>query len=362
MDILGYMGRYGHEQLVVCQEGSAGLRAFIAIHDTTLGPACGGVRVWPHPTEEEAILDVLRLSRAMTYKSAAAGLPLGGGKALIMADPRKEKDEALLRAFGRCVDTLGGRYITTEDVGMTPTDLEHIAQETRHVVGLPVSKGGSGDTSPLTGLGVYLGMKASAKAVWGSDSLEGRVVAMQGFGNVGVQTAQHLLKEGVRLVVTDVYQGALDRARGMGATVVEPEAIYETQCDIFSPCALGGVLNAETIPRLRCAIVAGGANNQLLERSDGEELHRSGILYAPDYVINAGGIINVACEIDGDYQPERAREMTERIYDTTERVVHMAREEDIPTAAAADRLAEQRLEEARRSKAQPVEQSLTLHQ
>ena len=348
MDILEYMGRYDYEQLVVCQESSAGLKAFIAIHDTTLGPACGGVRIWPHPTEEEALLDVLRLARAMTYKSAVAGLPLGGGKALIVADPHKDKSEALLRAFGRFVDTLGGRYVTTEDVGMTPTDLEHIARETRHVVGLPETMGGSGDTSKLTGLGVYLGMKASARAVWGSDSLEGRTVAIQGFGNVGARTATHLVKEGARLVVADTYDGARQRARQSGAIVVGPEAIYDTQCDIFSPCALGGVLNGDTIPRLRCAIVAGGANNQLLDDADGAELHRRGVLYAPDYVINAGGIINAASEMDGVYRKERAREMTERIYETTERVISISREEDVPTSVAADRLAQSRLEDVRK--------------
>ena len=347
MEVLRYMQAHGHEQLVYCHEPSVGLRAFIAIHDTTLGPACGGVRVWPHPTEEAAVLDVLRLAKAMTYKSAVAGLHLGGGKGLIVADPRKDKSEALLRAFGRFVDTLGGRYVTTEDVGMTVRDLEYIARETPHVVGLPLSLGGSGDTSEMTGLGVYLGMKACAKAVWGSDSLEGRTVAMQGFGNVGRHTAQHLLKEGVRLVVTDINPEAVGRARQMGAETVPPDDIYGVECDGFSPCALGGVLNDDTIPRLRCAIVAGGANNQLLEDRHGLELHRRGILYAPDYVINAGGIINVSCEMDGPYNPQRAREMTERIYETTERVIHLSREEDIPTAQAADRLAEERLKAVR---------------
>ena len=347
MELLEYMERYEYEQLVLCHEPSVGLKAFIAIHDTTLGPACGGVRIWPHASEEDAITDVLRLARAMTYKSALAGLPLGGGKALIWADSRKDKSAALLRAFGRFVDTLGGRYVTTEDVGMTPSDLEHIARETRHVVGLPASMGGSGDTSTLTGLGVYLGMKAAAKAVWGSDGLEGRVVAMQGFGNVGMKTARHLVDEGAELIVTDTYAAALDRARELGASVVEPDAIYDTPCDIFSPCALGGVLNGDTIPRLRCAIVAGGANNQLLAEADGDRLHQRGILYAPDFVINAGGIINVAHEMDGIYRPERAREVTERIFETTERVIDASRREEVTTHVAASRLAERRLEAVR---------------
>ena len=347
MQILAYMEKYHYEQLIVCHEPSVGLKAFIAIHDTTLGPACGGVRVWPHASEEEAMMDVLRLARAMTYKSAVAGLALGGGKALIMADPHKEKTEAVLRAFGRYVDTLGGRYVTTEDVGMTPMDLEHIERETDHVVGLPLSIGGSGDTSTMTGLGVYLGMKACAKAVWGTESLDGRVVAVQGFGNVGSRLAHHLLEEGARLTVTDVFDEALERARALGATVVRPEEIYDAECDIFAPCALGGALNCSTIPRLRCSIVAGGANNQLEEDADGDELHRRGVLYAPDYVINAGGIINVAAEMDGEYRPEWAREMTERIYDTMERIIETSRREGIPTYVAADRTAERRLEEVR---------------
>ena len=343
MDILKYMAGHGHEQLVVCSEPSVGLRGFIAIHDTTLGPAVGGVRIWPHESEGDAILDVLRLSQAMTYKSAAADLPLGGGKALIMADPRKDKTEALLRAFARYVDTLRGRYITTTDVGSTTRDLEYIAMETKYVAGLPTSVGGGGDTSVLTGRGIYLGMKACAKSAWGSDSLSGRTVAIQGFGKVAYHTANHLLQEGASLVVTDIHEAALDRAREMGATVVGPEEIYDVPCDIFSPCALGGVLNSATIPRLKCRIVAGGANNQLRNEGDGVELHNRGILYAPDYIINAGGIINVACEIGGAYSAQRATEMTERIYETTERVLNVALRDEIPTAKAADRLAKERI-------------------
>ena len=347
MRILDYMERYHYEQLVVCHEPSVGLKAFIAIHDTTLGPSPGGVRIWPHATEEEAIMDVLRLARAMTYKSAVAGLPLGGGKGLIVADSRTDKSEGLLKAFGRYVDTLGGRYITTEDVGMTPEDLVHIAQETPHVLGLPTSLGGSGDTSKQTGWGVYLGMKACAKAAWGSDSLEGRVVGIQGFGNVATYTVSHLLEEGVEIVATDINEDALDRARDLGARVVGVEEIYDVECDIFSPCALGSSLNGETIPRLRCTVVAGGANNQLASEEHGVELQRRDILYAPDYVINAGGIINAASELDGTYRPERAKELTERIYDTLEHVIHISRAEELPTNIAADRLAERRLQEVR---------------
>lgn len=343
MEIFDYMGRYGYEQLVVCAEPSVGLKAIIVIHDTTLGPACGGTRIWPYETEEEAILDALRLGRAMTYKSAAADLPLGGGKAVIIADSHTQKTEALLRAYGRFVDTLGGRYVTTTDVGTTSRDLEYIHQETEHVVGLPTTAGGSGDTSVMTGLGVYMGMKACAREVWGSDSLRDKKVAIQGFGKVATYTAQHLLKEGAQLVVTDIYESALERARTLGFKVVAPEEIYDVDCDIFSPCALGGMLNCNTIPRLKCRMVAGGANNQLLTDEDGVELHRRGILYAPDYIINAGGIINVAAEIRMPYNTKWAREKTQRIYEIIGRVIDISKQEEIPTSQAADRLAEERL-------------------
>jgi leucine dehydrogenase len=343
MEIFDYMGRYGYEQMVICTEPTVGLKAIIVIHDTTLGPACGGLRIWPYRTEEEAMVDALRLARAMTYKSAAAQLPLGGGKAVIIAEPRTQKTEALLRAYGRFVDSLGGRYLTTTDVGTTSQDLEHIHQETDYVVGLPTSAGGSGDTSIMTGLGIYTGIKACAQEAWGSDSLRGKRVAMQGFGKVATQTAHHLLKEEIRLTVTDIHEEALERARNLGAQVVAPEEIYDVDCDIFSPCALGGVLNRDTIPRLRCRVVAGGANNQLASDADGEELHRRGILYAPDYVINAGGIINIAAEIGMPYRPERAIEKTQHIYDIMQRVIDISKREEIPTAQAADRLAEERL-------------------
>jgi leucine dehydrogenase len=279
----------------------------------------------------------------MTYKSAAADLPLGGGKAVIIADSHTQKSEAMLRAFGRFVDSLGGRYLTTTDVGSTGRDLEYVKQETAHVVGLPTSMGGSGDTSVMTGLGVYMGMKACARVVWGSDSLTGKTVAMQGFGKVAFNTAHHLLKEDARIVVTDVYSSALDRARDLGLPVVGPDAIYDADCDIFSPCALGGVLNSGTIPRLKCRVVAGGANNQLMTEEDGVSLHNRGIIYAPDYIINAGGVINVSCELGAPYSEGRAREMTERIYETMEQVLNLASNDETPTSRAADRLAKQRI-------------------
>ena len=347
METFEVMEGHQHEQVVFCSDLSTGLRAIIAIHDTTLGPACGGTRMWPYESQGAALRDVLRLSRAMTYKSAAADLPLGGGKAVIIAGPGTQKTEALLRSFGTFVDTLGGRYLTTTDVGTTTRDLEDIRLETRHVLGLPVAAGGSGDTSIMTGLGIYMGLKACASEVWGSDSLRGKKIAIQGFGKVAFNTAHHLLKEDAHLVVSDINGSALDRARDMGLDIVGQEEIFDLDCDIFSPCALGGVLNKDTIPRLRCRVVAGAANNQLLTDEDGEDLHRRGILYAPDYIINAGGVINASAEIGVPYQPDRAREKTERIYDIVGRVIQKSKSEEIPTARAADLLAEDRIASVR---------------
>ncbi len=348
MDILHRMGAEGHEQVAMFSDPGSGLKAIIAIHDTTLGPACGGTRMWPYASEAEALNDALRLSQAMTYKSAAAGLHLGGGKGVIIADSHTEKSEALMRAYGRFVDTLAGRYLTTTDVGTTGRDLEYVRQETAHVVGLPLSLGGSGDTSIMTGLGLYMGMKACAKEVWGDDGLRGKSVAVQGFGKVASHLCQHLMEEDARIVVTDVFEDALDRARDLGLEVTPPDSILDMDCDIFAPCALGGVLNSQTIPQLRCRVVAGGANNQLFSEADGEELHRRGILYAPDYIVNAGGVINVEAEMgDGGYNPGRAREKTERIHEIMGSVIRTSQSEEISTAAAAARLAEERLNSVR---------------
>ena len=346
MNVLEYMERYGHEQFSVYTDASVGLRAFIAIHDTTLGPALGGVRVWPHPTEDAAVMDVLRLSRAMTYKSAAAGLNFGGGKGLIMADSRKDKSEALMHSYGRFVESLGGRYITTEDVGITLQDLEWIAQETSHVTGLPVSLGGSGDTSPMTGFGVYQGMRACAKEAWGGDSLAGRVVAIQGFGHTATALVENLQKheDGVKFIVTDINEDALARAKQYpGVQVVGADDIFGVACDIFAPCALGGILNSKTIPRLQCRIVCGSANNQLLELEDADAIQKRGILYAPDYIVNAGGVINVSCEVGTAYSEEASREKTARIYENTQRVIAISKRDGLSTARAADHLAEERI-------------------
>ncbi len=351
MGVLNKMAGYGHEQVAMYHDPDSGLRGIIAIHDTTLGPSCGGARMWPYPSEAEALADALRLSLAMTYKSAAAGLNLGGGKGVIIGDPRADKTEALLRAWGRFVDTLGGRYLTTTDVGTTGRDLESVRQETGHVVGLDVTLGGSGDTSVMTGLGIYMGMKACAADVWGSDSLRGRTVAMQGFGKVASHTAKHLLAEDARVIAADISEAALDRAAAMGVKVTGVDDIYDVDCDVFAPCALGGVINAETIDRLSCRIVAGGANNQLATPEDGEELHRRGIIYAPDFLINAGGIINAAAEIGQAYNPERSRQQTERIHEQMAAVLAASRKKGISTARAADLLAERRLASVRQVRA-----------
>ena len=347
MDALNRMLKYGHEQVTMYSDPESGLRGIIAIHDTTLGPSCGGARMWPYASEADALTDALRLSQAMTYKAAAAGLNLGGGKGVIIGDPRTDKTEGLLRAWGRFVDTLGGRYLTTTDVGTTSRDLESIHQETQHVVGLDVTLGGSGDTSIMTGLGIYMGMRACAADVWGSDSLRGRRIALQGFGKVASHTAEHLLEDDAQIFATDINELALDQARKMGVKVVNPDDIYDMECDIFAPCALGGVINAETIDRLRCRIVAGGANNQLSTPEDGEELHRRGIVYAPDFLINAGGIINAAAEIGQPYNPDRSRQQTERIYEQMAAVLTTSSKKEISTARAADLLAERRLASVR---------------
>ena len=347
MNVLNKMVKYGHEQVTMYSDPETGLRGIIAIHDTTLGPSCGGTRMWPYPSEADALADALRLSQAMTYKSAAAGLNLGGGKGVIIGDPRTDKTEGLLRAWGRFVDTLGGRYLTTTDVGTTGRDLESIRQETQHVVGLDTTLGGSGDTSIMTGLGIYMGMRACAAHAWGDDSLRGRRIAMQGFGKVASHTAEHLLEDDAQIYATDINEAALDRARQMGVRVVGPDEIYDVECDIFAPCALGGVINAETIDRLTCSIVAGGANNQLATPEDGEELHRRGIIYAPDFLINAGGVINAASEIGHSYNPDRSRQQTERIYEQMAAVLTTSSKKEISPARAANLLAEKRLASVR---------------
>ena len=335
----------GHEQVVFCQDEPTGLKAIIAIHNTILGPALGGTRMWDYRTEEEALTDVLRLSRGMTYKAAISGLNLGGGKAVIIGNPAKLKNEAFMRRFGRFVDSLGGRYITAEDVNMKTRDMEYVHMETDHVTGIPESMGGSGDPSPVTAYGVYMGMKATAKHVYGNDNLAGKSVAVQGVGQVGMYLVDHLTKEGAKVYITDIDENKLARvAKRSGAKVVGMDEIYDLDVDIYAPCALGATLNDDTIPRLQAAIVVGAANNQLQdERKHGYMLVDKGIAYAPDFLVNAGGLINVGAEYYGPYNRDRAHKDAEKIYDTTLDILKMAAEESITTQEAAMKIAENRI-------------------
>ncbi|HEX8099576.1 MAG TPA: Glu/Leu/Phe/Val dehydrogenase [Actinomycetota bacterium] len=332
-----------YEQVVFFHDPPTGLRAIVAIHSTTLGPALGGTRFYPFSSEDEALHDVLRLSRGMTYKAAAAGLDLGGGKAVILGDPKRIKNEELLRAYGRFIDTLGGRYITAEDIGTDRDDMDLIRRETRYVTGVAPELGGSGDPSPVTAYGVFLGLKACVEEAFQEHTLEGRRVAVQGVGKVGYHLVKHLVEAGASVVVSDVDVDAVARVvRDFGVETAEPEKIHAQECDIFAPCAMGAVIRDDTIPDLKCRVVAGSANNQLERPEHGEALASAGILYAPDYVINAGGLINVADELQG-YNEARAKARVQSIYRTLREIFHMARDRHISTAAAADRFAEERI-------------------
>ena len=342
--LFGELANLEHEQLVFCSRPEVGLKAIIAIHDTTLGPALGGTRMWNYQNEGAAIKDVLRLARGMTYKAAISGLNLGGGKAVILGDSHKDKNEQLFRAFGRFVDGLGGRYITAEDVGISEQDMEWIFSETKYVTGIPKSLGGSGNPSPVTAYGVYMGIKAAAKTAYGSDSLTGKRIGIQGAGSVASTLADYVSKEGAEVFVTDIFRKKADAlATKTGATVVDPDDIYTLDLDIFSPCALGGVVNDDTINHLNCDVIAGGANNILDdENKHGEILREKDILYAPDYVINAGGIINISSELEG-YNEQLAMEKTARIYDNVIEIFKTAADHDIPTISASNMLAEKRI-------------------
>jgi leucine dehydrogenase len=343
-DIFNQLSTYDHEKLVFCQDNHTGLKAIIAIHNTVLGPGLGGTRVWNYASDAEAINDVLRLSRGMTYKAAISGLNLGGAKAVIIGDAKIIKTEALMRKFGRFVENLHGKYITAEDVNTTTKDMEYVNMETKHVVGLPESMGGGGDPSPVTAYGTYMGMKASAKHVWGSDSLSGKKVAVQGIGKVGGHLLERLHNEGAKLFISDINEEVLAKyAKELGATVVKGDEIYSQDVDIFAPCALGAVLNTENIGKLKCKIVAGAANNQLADENvHGPMLIEKGIAYAPDFLINAGGLINVYQEHIG-YNRETALRNTEHIYDITLQIYKAAADKNIHTQRAAIELAEKRI-------------------
>ncbi|MCY9134486.1 branched-chain amino acid dehydrogenase [Bacillus atrophaeus] len=352
MELFKYMEQYDYEQLVFCQDEQSGLKAIIAIHDTTLGPALGGTRMWTYENEEAAIEDALRLARGMTYKNAAAGLNLGGGKTVIIGDPRKDKNEEMFRAFGRYIQGLNGRYITAEDVGTTVEDMDIIHDETDFVTGISPAFGSSGNPSPVTAYGVYKGMKAAAKAAFGTDSLEGKTIAVQGVGNVAYNLCRHLHEEGANLIVTDINKQSVERAvADFGARAVDPDDIYSQDCDIYAPCALGATINDSTIKQMKAKVIAGAANNQLKEARHGDQIHEMGIVYAPDYVINAGGVINVADELYG-YNADRAMKKVEAIYGNIERVLDISTRDGIPSYLAADRLAEERIARMRRSRSQ----------
>jgi len=343
--IYGQITSLGHEQLVVCYDEPTGLKAIIGIHNTVLGPALGGTRMWNYASEAEAITDVLRLSRGMTFKAAISGLNMGGGKAVLIGDP-KLKNEAYLRRFGRFINSLGGRYITAEDVNMKTRDMEYIAMETKYVTGLPEVRGGGGDPSPVTAYGTYLGMKAAAKKTYGSDSLTNKRIGVQGVGQVGKHLVEFLKKEGAEVFITDIFEDKLKEvALETGAIVVDPSIIYDLDMDIYAPCALGATINDQTIDRLKCKVIAGAANNQLQdEHKHGRILMEKGITYAPDFLINAGGLINVYAEFVGGYNRELTYKHADKIYDICTDIFNKSEKENIPTQQAATEMAWSRIE------------------
>jgi len=350
MEIFGSLAEGEHEQVVFWSDKIARLRSIIAIHDTTLGPAIGGVRMFPYKSEEEALKDVLLLSRSMTYKAAAAGINLGGGQGVIIGDPNKDKNELTLRSFGRFVESLNGRYITAEDAGTTVEDMEIVRYETKYVTGLSRALGGGGDPGPVTAIGLMHGLLACVEKVFGKKSLEGVSVAIQGLGNVGFNLVDMLSKEKCKLFVADSDPKKVKEAKErFNAQIIAPEKVYDVESDVFSPNALGGIINDRTIDRLKVKIVAGAANNQLEEDGHGDILHAKNILYAPDFVIGAGGLINVVNELEG-YHRNRAIQRARGIYDILSKVLDKSKKENIPTYKAANLLAEERINQVKKFK------------
>jgi len=342
--VIAQMSLNNHEQVLFCNDNELGLKAIIAIHNTVLGPSLGGTRMWPYKNEMEALTDVLRLSRGMTYKSSLAGLNLGGGKAIIIGDSKTQKNEALMRRFGKFINSLSGKYITAEDVGMSTKDMEYIKMETDYVTGLPENMGGSGDPSPITAYGVYIAMKASAHEKWGHDSLAGKKIIVQGIGNVGESLVKYLVKDGAKVFINDINEKRLKSvANETGAEVIAAENVYTIDMDIYAPCALGATVNTDTLNKLKCSIICGSANNQLADENiHGRMVIEKDILYAPDFVVNAGGIINVYYELEG-YNRERSLAHAEKIYQTTLNIFKVAKEQNIPTFMAANNIAEKRI-------------------
>tara|TARA_B100001113_G_scaffold45579_1_gene32282 strand:- start:503 stop:1582 length:1080 start_codon:yes stop_codon:yes gene_type:complete len=339
------MDIYEHENVVFCNDEETGLKAIIAMHDTTLGPALGGTRMWNYNSEEEALRDVLRLSRGMTYKAAISGLNLGGGKAVIIGDSAKDKSEKLMRKFGQFVETLSGKYITAEDVGMNTKDMEYVRMETKHVTGIPKSMGGSGDPSPVTAYGVYMGMKATAKFLWDNDSLNDKRIVVQGVGHVGEFLVKYLSDEGAEVFICDINNEKLEEVKNkFGASIIDNNSILDFNMDIYAPCALGGILNTYTIDKLKCSIVCGGANNQLEdEERDSLHLKNRGIIFAPDFLVNSGGLINVYSEIKG-YSKEISLEKTKEIFNTTLDILNKSKAEGISSYVAAMNIAKERIQ------------------
>ena len=345
--IISQMSTMGHDQILFCSDNETGLKAIIAIHDTTLGPALGGTRMWVYNNELEALHDVLRLSRGMTYKNAISNLALGGGKAVIIGDSKTMKSEALFRRFGKFVDSLAGNYITAEDVGISPSDMVWVSKETKHVVGLP---GKSGDPSPVTAFGTYMGMKACSKLRYGSDSLEGKKILVQGVGHVGEYLVDYLSKEGAEIFISDIHEDTISRiSQSYGATHIDLNDVYDIEMDIYAPCALGGTLNDDTISRLKCGIVAGAANNQLKDENiHGKALLEKDILYAPDFAVNAGGVINCFSEVEG-LSSEWALKKAEDIYHTIFDIVKRSKDENIPSHIIAMQMAQEKIDKAHHS-------------
>ena len=334
----------GHEQVSYFHDPTLGLKGIVAIHNTVLGPALGGCRMWNYKSEQDALIDVLRLSKGMTYKAAIAGLNLGGGKAVIIGDPKADKSEELFRSFGRFIEGLGGRYITAEDVGTSIKDMDYVRMETKYVTGISKSLGGSGDPSLLTSFGTYLGIKASVKFKLNKNSLDGLSIVVQGLGSVGMELVKYLSNDGMKIYAYDIDSNLMEiAAKEYGVTPIKEDAVYDQDVDIYAPCALGATINDDTIPRLKCSIIAGAANNVLKDPDKhSKELLDRGILYAPDYAINAGGLINVYNELD-DYNKERAFSQAEAIYDILMDIFYRSDKENIPTTIASDRKAEERI-------------------
>jgi leucine dehydrogenase len=349
--IFSQLDAFGHKKVVFCSDPDTGLKAIIAIHDTTLGPACGSTRMWNYKSEADALNDVLRLSKSMTYKCAVAGLNMGGGYSVIIGDSHRDKTEAKMRKFGRFIKNLNGEFITSEDVGTNPRDMEYIRMETQHVTGVPESIGGSGDPSPVAAQGVFMGIKACVKEQFGSDSLTGKSVIVQGVGHVGEHLVRLLRDENVKVYISDIQEDRIGQiAKKYGAEAVSNNNIFDIDADIYAPCALGGTINTQTINKLKCGIIAGSANNQLLDEAEhGALLLDKGILFAPDYVINAGGIINCYSELMG-FSKKRTLQLTENIYEVTRNILKLSKTENISTITAANKIAEKRIADIKKVK------------